>query len=65
MGNTMTAEESRDECIKIMGEPLGKQYAALWQELAWVHAKWSEYVELFGAQQSRIDLLNKGRAGFL
>jgi hypothetical protein len=59
MARTMTAEEVRDDHVSRMGESLGKYYHALWQEVAGLHAEWSEYVELYGTKESRIDLLNK------
>lgn len=54
-----TAEESKKKSIEAMGEPLGKQFHALWQEVAWLYTKWNEYVELFGTKPSRIELLNR------
>lgn len=42
-----------------MGDPLGKLFYALWQELAWLYEKWAEYVVLYGTKPSRIDLLNR------
>jgi hypothetical protein len=53
-----TADESKSENIARMGVELGELYSALWQEVAWVHAKWAEYVELFGTNPERIELLN-------
>jgi hypothetical protein len=47
-----------------MGEPLGKLYHALSNELAWVYLKWGQYVELFGTKPSRVDLLNRAAGGF-
>ena len=47
-----------------MGEPLGKLYHALSNELAWHCLKWGEYVELVGTKPSRIDLLNRAAGGF-
>ena len=64
MGKTLTAEESRNECVKAMGKLLGQQYAGLWQELAWVNAKWNEYGELFGSKPTRVELLNKAAPVF-
>ena len=46
------------------GQALGEQYSALWQEVAWLHAKWGEYVELFGTKSSRVDLLNEAAPYF-
>lgn len=59
MTNYRTAEEAKLEYIKCMGKPLGKLFHALWQEVAWLHSKWAEYVELFGTKPSRIELLNE------
>lgn len=51
-------EEAKQQCIDTMGEPLGSQYAELWQEIAHLHQTWLEYVELYGTKESRIELLN-------
>jgi hypothetical protein len=42
-----------------MGDEIGTVYSALWQEVAWLHKKWSQYVELFGTNSERVDLLNR------
>jgi len=54
-----TAEEVRDEYIRVMGRDLGQLYYELSNELAWLHEKWRQYCELFGENRERIDLLNK------
>lgn len=59
-----TAEDILAENIRVMGRDLGELYSALWQEVAWVHSKWAEYVELFGTKESRIDLLNRAAPRF-
>jgi hypothetical protein len=59
-----TAEESKKKYIAAMGEELGSQYAQLWQEVAYLHQKWAEYVELFGTKPSRIDLMNQAAPAF-
>ncbi len=64
MTNYRTAEEAELEYIRCMGEPLGKLFSALWQEVAWLHSKWIEYVELFGTKPSRIELLNEAAPAF-
>jgi hypothetical protein len=61
---TLTADEILKENTAVMGKDLGEQYSELWQEAAYLHAKWAEYVELFGTKESRIDLLNRA-AGHL
>nr|WP_233475441.1 hypothetical protein [Bradyrhizobium brasilense] len=47
-----------------MGEALGSQYSALWQELSVLYLYWAEYKELFGTKPSRIDLLNQAAPAF-
>ena len=59
-----TAEEAKAEHIRLMGNELGTVYAALWQEVAWVHGKWSDFVTLFGSKKSRVDLLNAAAPAF-
>lgn len=59
-----TAEEMKAENIRLMGVELGTIYAALWQEVAWVYGKWSDFVVLFGTKESRIDLLNAAAPAF-
>jgi hypothetical protein len=62
--STYTAEETRLHHIETMGEPLGCVYSALWQEVAYIHHKWSEFLELFGKKESRINLLNDAAPHF-
>ena len=64
MANHKTAEEAKKEYIACMGEDLGKVFHALWQEMAWLHMKWGEYVELFGEKPSRIELMNRAAPRF-
>ncbi len=59
MASKLTPEESKQESIRVMGKNLGELYYLLWQELAWLHSKWIEFVELFSAKPSRIDLMNE------
>lgn len=54
-----SAEQSKNENIRIMGDELGVVYSALWQELARLHQKWQQYVTLFGTTPERIALLNE------
>ena len=62
--NVRTPEEARTEHIRVMGEELGSLYDVLWQEVAGLHGKWSEYVALFGTRESRVDLLNQAAPSF-
>lgn len=59
-----TSDESRQDCIKAMGDQLGRLYYALFNELAWLHFKWGEYFELFGTKPTRIDLINRAAGDF-
>lgn len=64
MADYLTAEEAKKRNAEHRGEPLGTLFHALWQETAWLYAKWAEYVELFGTKESRIELLKRRRATF-
>jgi hypothetical protein len=57
--SSYTAEESKQANINAMGQELGPLYDAMWQQVAWLHDKWEEYVELYGTKESRLTLLNK------
>jgi hypothetical protein len=59
-----TAEEARDHYIEKMGQVLGTQFAALWQEIASVHIKWSEYVALYATNPTRVEVLNQAAPAF-
>ena len=47
-----------------MGPHLGPVYNALWNEVAWLHAKWHEYKELYGEKPPRLELLNRASGFF-
>lgn len=64
MNRARTADEIKEDYIEHMGGPLGKLFHALWQEIAWLHWKWEEYVQLFGTSPSRIELLNSAAPRF-
>jgi hypothetical protein len=55
---TRTAEEAKANYIKKMGETLGTQFAALFQEVAWLHMVWGEFIELF-RDEPRVTVLNE------
>jgi hypothetical protein len=48
-----------------MGEGLGAQFHALCREVASLHRKWAEFIELFGTKPSRIELLNQAAPEFI
>lgn len=47
-----------------MGEQLGTVYHLLWNECAYLHVRWDEYVEMFGSDQERFDVMNAVAPGF-
>jgi hypothetical protein len=59
-----TAEESKQKNIEKMGEALGSQYSALWQELVQLFMVWSEFVVLYGSDVERVKLLNRAASNF-
>ena len=58
MPRNKSAAELKDEYICSMGSNLGAVYYSLWQDVAWLHVKWDEYVQLYGTKRERVDLLN-------
>jgi hypothetical protein len=64
MARNLTADEVREEHLASMGQHLGPVYHALWNEVTWLHAKWHEYEELYGAKPARLDLLNRAAGLF-
>ena len=64
MATTQSADEAKQAYVASMGESLGSIFHALWQEVAWLHFKWREYVVLFGTKQSRVALLNRAAPSF-
>lgn len=56
---TFTAEESKAECQKAMGDKLGAVFYQLRVELFLLYEKWNEYVHLFGEGEDVIKLLNR------
>jgi AbiU2 len=65
MADTLSAAEVEQRYVAAMGRDLGAVHVRLWNECAWLHLKWSEYVILFGTSPSRIDLLNRAAGPFI
>jgi hypothetical protein len=63
----MSSNDSPDSVLLkhevALGRDLGRVYHELWNECSWLHAKWQEYVILFGTSPERVELLNSA-AGF-
>jgi len=60
----MTGDEMKQRNIDTMGEPLGRQYTALFQEFASLNLYWKEFLELFGTNDKRIARMNQSAPGF-
>ena len=60
----MTGDELKQRNIAVMGDDLGAQYTALFEEFAALHLYWKEFLELFGTNEKRIDRLNQAAPGF-
>ena len=59
-----TAEEVRERHVEAMGADLGELFYLLKQQLFQLFIQWNEYVDAFGTNEKRIDLLNKVAGGF-
>ncbi len=59
-----TPDKALEQYIATMGSDLGPVCHRLWNEVAWLHVKWDQYVQLFGSRPERIDLLNGAAATF-
>ena len=59
MGEHKSAEQVLEQHIHDMGVELGALYNALTNEVAWIHAKWSQYQQLYTHSPERIALLNE------
>jgi AbiU2 len=57
-------EEVGREHLKTLGPQLGPVYHALWNECLWLQFKWRQFLELYGTNQERIDLLNRTASQF-
>ena len=63
MASHRSAEEVEQQHLKVFGPALGPTYHRLYNEVAWLHAKWLEFRKLFAKSEGRIELLN-GTAAF-
>ena len=59
MGKHFTSDKAKQDHVNKLGDELGNLYHELWNEVALLHSKWDEYVELFGTKPSRVELLNE------
>ena len=61
---TESAEQVREKHLRDMGRELGPVYDALYWDVAWLHAKWNQYRQLFGRSPNRVAFLNKAAGHF-
>jgi len=64
MTRELSAEQVREKHLRDMGQDLGLVYHELSNEVAWLHAKWNQYRQLFGHSPKRVDLLNSAASHF-
>jgi hypothetical protein len=64
MNDTRSSDQLRDEHRSVLGDRLGSIYHELQNQFFWLQLKWQEYVELFGTNPARIDLLNEAAPSF-
>jgi AbiU2 len=57
-------DEVKSNYIERMGEKLGTQFYALWQEFNWLAMKWGKYEVSYGGGSKRLDLLNEAAPTF-
>jgi len=55
---------NQKEHLDALGPDLGHVYHALYNECAWLHIKWHQYLVLYGTKPERIDLLNRSAGLF-
>lgn len=64
MRKHFTADETKQDHIKKLEGELGILYHEIRNEVSQLHLKWNEYVELFGTNHSRVELLNESAPFF-
>ena len=56
--------ELRKRYEESLGLELGRLFAELWQELAWLHTVWREYKVIFGDSPERLAIANSAAGTF-
>lgn len=59
-----TVKDTQQQFVGAMGPDLGTLFWGLWNECAWLHRKWGEYLVLFGTEPERVELLNAAAPSF-
>src|SRR5687768_4930180 len=52
-------EQVKHEMLDKMGPEFGSLFYSIYKEITWLTFKWSEFRELYGTKESRIELMNK------
>ena len=58
MANLRTSDDIRDRYVTVLGKQLGDVHHAIWNDLAWLNAKWGQFNALFGETPERVEILN-------
>ena len=61
---SLSAEQVLARNTEAMGAELGPVFTALTNELVWLHMRWANYLALFGASPSRVELVNRAAGTF-
>ena len=64
MGEELSPEQVREKHLRDMGPELGPVYNALDNDVAWLHAKWNQYRQLYAHFPERVALLNQAAGHF-
>jgi len=64
MSNSDSTDKIREKNREILGDSFGDFYSELSNQLYWLQFKWQEYVELYGTNPERIELLNEAAPSF-
>ena len=64
MPTTHTEDEIRAAKVAAMGPELGELHYLLWHDLTWLHFEWRQFVELFGIEDLRFQIMNESAPRF-
>lgn len=62
--STESPQQIKANYIRLMGAQTGQCFAELMQDVARLHLKWNEFVQLYAVSPAQIDTLNKAAPGF-
>ena len=64
MSRYQTYDQMKKSLVQDLGEDFGTSYFYLWQQVASLNLKWSEYKELFATSPERVVTLNRAASNF-